>query len=348
MPTKQASVKSPTKQQAKSSITQELTLHVQEIKNQLLKCAERGTPVLLYGKDDTTDGRKNLIYEIHKRALQTDAPIYTEDPKVPPVPQEAFRSLIKKCTEQTYIDCGYMDGAEIKEAVENVYCDPSRLTPTRISYPFADSPEVPRVNKDYIRRLFFLDNVSCNSQDEQYFKSAGKILKEECEKWIVVYAYNLESLHPYFRDQFEPISLEPEKQTAPQDMPKEQVSTFPIPSGTQKHEGERKDINEVYYDDKQGILFVNNLNVQLTAAVEKPFFEYFWDKSGNITVDDVIEYMTTFDEFSNVSWNRGYFDKTLSHINSKGKSLGIEKLIRNVERGEYSISVKIKKKPFKR
>ena len=59
--------------------------------------------------------------------------------------------------------------------------------------------------------------------------------------------------------------------------------------------------------------------------------------------------MITSGGSSNASWDRGYFGKTLSSINRKGKSLGVKKLIRNVERGkkEYVIPITVKKKTFK-
>lgn len=110
-----------------------------------------------------------------------------------------------------------------------------------------------------------------------------------------------------------------------------------------------KDIKEIYYDDREGKLFVDKNPVNLTHT-EKVFFEYFWDhKSRNITVNEINEHMTSFDEFNNTTWDRRYFDKTLSSINCKGKTLGVKKLIKNVEHGkkEYVISIKVNKKTFK-
>ena len=170
-----------------------------------------------------------------------------------------------------------------------------------------------------------------NVKDENYAK--GMLL--------VSTTTGRDSVPEYFKELFEVevIELEPEKQGTP-------VCT---PQDTAKHQAQvtPKDIEEIYYDDKAGILFVDKIPAKLTPT-EKVFFERFWDKQGSVAVDDVIEHMTTFDEFNNTSWDRGYFDKTLSSINCKGKSLEVKKLIKNVNFGcgEYSISVKVKRKSF--
>lgn len=106
---------------------------------------------------------------------------------------------------------------------------------------------------------------------------------------------------------------------------------------------------DIHYDDRKGKLFVDKISANLTPT-EKVFFEYFWDHENiTVTVDDIIEHMITSGGASNASWDRGYFGKTLSSVNCKGKSLGVEKLIRNVERGrkEYEISIRVIKKIFK-
>jgi DNA-binding response OmpR family regulator len=162
---------------------------------------------------------------------------------------------------------------------------------------------------------------------------------------LITSAESEKDLPKYFVKQFEVIDLEAMKQSISDSTSTSTPKDTPEPQA----QDTSKDIKEIYYDDKEGKLFVDKFPAKLTPT-EKVFFEYFWDhKSGNITVDEIIDYMTTFNESNNTTWDRRYFDKTLSSINTKCKSLWVENLIRNVEhgKGEYVISIKVKKKIFK-
>lgn len=92
--------------------SQELT----PIWNQLLACARIRKPVLLYGND--TIGRKNLIYEINKRAMEPELSIHTKNPSesdgfMKSLDDMAF-NLMYRSTVQYYIDCMTMDGKAIR------------------------------------------------------------------------------------------------------------------------------------------------------------------------------------------------------------------------------------------
>ncbi len=104
---------------------------------------------------------------------------------------------------------------------------------------------------------------------------------------------------------------------------------------------------EIFFDGHNGVLFIGE-NFKKLTPTEKVFFERFWDK-GDCDVEDIISHMTTFTELKNTIWSREYFGKALSSINKKGASLGVEKLIKNVERNSkmYRLSVKVKRKTFK-
>lgn len=103
---------------------------------------------------------------------------------------------------------------------------------------------------------------------------------------------------------------------------------------------------EIYYDDREKILFADKAHAKLTHT-EKVFFEYFLDKEGSVDVDSVIDHMTTLSELKGTVWDIRYFNKMKSTINKKCKVLGITTLIRNVAEKENKLSVKVKEKIFK-
>ncbi|HJW87682.1 MAG TPA: hypothetical protein VJ440_13700, partial [Candidatus Brocadiaceae bacterium] len=85
-------------------------------------------------------------------------------------------------------------------------------------------------------------------------------------------------------------------------------ATVKEPVNTVKHQATAIP-KEIYYDDKKGLLFVENDPVKLTHT-EKVFFEYFWDKEEGVSNDAVIDHMTMFYELKGTTWNIGYFNKT--------------------------------------
>ena len=155
---------------------------------------------------------------------------------------------------------------------------------------------------------------------------------------LIVSTLNEKDLPGYFAKQFEVIDFNP-KQAQPTEKTCQQT-----------HKPNQKTPpTEIYYDDNKGMLFVKNNSIKLTP-IEKTFFECFWnkgEKGESVSVDDVIDYMTTLNESKGTTWDIGYFNKTKSMINKKCKVLGITELIHNVAEKENKLSTKVKKKIFK-
>ncbi|MBM2833393.1 MAG: hypothetical protein HW406_554 [Candidatus Brocadiaceae bacterium] len=211
---------------------------------------------------------------------------------------------------------------------------------------------------DHVRqgRSVFLDNLKY--PNSLLLEGIGKKIAGIKTHWdmyridkrglLIVSTRSEKDLPEYFVEQFEVIDFsskqaQPAGQATPgarnttgatQDAAKHQATTTP------------KVPNEIYYDGSKGMLFVENDSVELTPT-EKVFFEYFWNKDGSVGVDDVIEYMTMLHELKGTTWNIGYFNKTKTTINTKCKILGVAKLIRNLAKKEYELSIKVKSKVFK-
>lgn len=110
----------------------------------------------------------------------------------------------------------------------------------------------------------FVDNFYVNKDDTEDVRSihlTASCLKREMTipnrlksfKWLVVYTDDIDSLPPYFREQFEVISLEPVNQdtpvSTPQDTPERQKTSI-----SEAEQG----VTTLFYDDAKGILFLED------------------------------------------------------------------------------------------
>lgn len=212
MPAKQAiSVKSPTKHQ-------ELT----PIENQLLECAKSGKPVLLYGEDITID-RKNLIYEIHKRAIGMDEKKELTIPEN--IKKGSFDSIIKDSIKRYYIDCDckIIDNREIGGKAESIFSNSVFIAKVFDECQIFDEWAkgfLPELDLDNLIKLFFLDNLyskpntDCEACNKLTQIIGARILNKWFTRgnWLVVFTHDLKSLPEYFNDRFEKVCLEAKKQ----------------------------------------------------------------------------------------------------------------------------------------
>lgn len=241
-------------QNSKDTPYQKLT----PLEKDLSECARNHKFVLLYGKD--TIGRKELVYKVHKMAIELNAQETAqaiEDGKEMPEKSSPMGSLlIRSFINRNYVDCGAMNiegiCEEINKGITNTLISPYDNPEPQIydSYPkdyrlFLDS--------DYLMCVRFFDNLACQHEDFAGYSKLAKIIKEHKKSnseplpdgtrrskyvWLVVYTYNFDSLPLYFREQFREISLE--KQVT-QDT---HVITFPITSGAKVSDIEMVIIDE--------------------------------------------------------------------------------------------------------
>lgn len=181
-----------------STEDQKLTSIVRE----LLVCAKAKKSILLYGKDSVK--RKDLVLRVHEENW-------------------GVANELEPYSQRKYVDCGTLNGREVYK----------KLVGTKIvGYEgfdvfgnFGTSQCEEDTYKGFLfecKGTLFVDSLHCDSKDENntyYRKLAGIIKKGITVNWLVAYTYDLKSLPSYFREQFEEINLEPEKQDKDADTP---------------------------------------------------------------------------------------------------------------------------------
>ncbi len=214
------------------------------IEKELLECARRGQPVLLYGKD--TIGREDLIRKVHINNGGIDASwehvegggqFKSEKDMVNEV-QKTIQDHIKeyellliqnnwKTTSRTWIhvDCDVLNGEGVYEKLTYGYSYSILL----MKYYYSDSLDAQDFLKGgswfnwypYVMRsgLLFINNLNCKLGDEEdtyYYKKLAIVIEKRKKNdpasgnWLVAYTYNPNDIPDQFRNQFVNISLDSE------------------------------------------------------------------------------------------------------------------------------------------
>lgn len=144
----------------------------------------------------------------------------------------------RKCSQSTkrtlnYIDLGGEDGNEIYQRLVN---DTKELQEEARELddenrPFLlfsgdDKNSIVCEKKGYLFKrngTVFVDNLHCNTGDEIHYRKLANIIKNgyflnqtNTFNWLIIYIHALGNLPPYFREQFEKISLESKRQDIPE------------------------------------------------------------------------------------------------------------------------------------
>lgn len=326
------------KQQIESSITPELT----SIEDKLLAAAKIGQPVLLYGKD--TIGRKDLILRIHILSGGIDSSYEFFDPAGKPISRDVFIKNIadwhmsnnpcppidlchSRGTSRTwdYVNCS---GMEAKEFYEELVEKTTKLERELDAHnalvwkAFNSRIAGTSVGRKFSGCLFecngllFIDNLSIyNKKDINFFDKLANIIEDRCLNyhittfnWLVVYMPDLENLPPslaYFREQFEPVSLAPDKQKEIDDTtPNTPVFTF------------NWSVNEnLIYSNEKFITALPNIQLKLFVQLN--------NKSGrfvkNTTLEKCWNKKPSYERFLN-----GTINKLENTLKEKLKQNGID------------------------
>ena len=210
-----------------------------------------------FGDRMSTEKEIGEIEEKFYEKLQKEGSIDTEEKIINfRIEFDRAKQACAKSTKRTwdYVDFGDSDGKEIFEAlVKNT--GESSVQKEIDEEKKADDENrknnlivIRRKNKGYLFKrngTLFVDNISYtagNNNDEKHYLKLAKIIKNRHHSiqsttfnWLVVYTPDLEKPPPslaYFREQFEPVSLGPEKKqdtpyTTPgrKDTPKTEINS---------------------------------------------------------------------------------------------------------------------------
>lgn len=240
-------------------------------------------------------------------------------------------------------------------------------------------------NPSYLKLIDLMDEIEASRRDLLlYFQYGGTLFlrnlkSQDCEmlKSIAMKIRNIvtknadshgtllvstdskDNLSDYFTNQFTIISPKSKKQDEAVNTslkPRATKHGFGDPLETERHDsgrnnteiatGNEKNITKVFYDDAKGVLFLSNKYWKLEGHIKILIEFLIKDRR---SVEEVIEHFQF--QYTNNSWQRGNFDTLTFRTNKKCKEqLGIEKLIKNKERGicEYCLSVVVVGKNFEK